>query len=416
MICMQKNFRAGCRALLTAVLGIVTWLLSPAVSLAQTQSVTFGWEADSDPSIAGYNIYYGTASQDYTNKLSFGDVTTATVSNLVPGVTYYFAADTYDASNQESALSPEIVYTVPGVVTQPGPSISSISVTNAIDSGQNLSFLVSATGTGPLTYSLAPGAPSGASINPTNGLFHWTPGTYQGSTTYVISVIVTDTSTSLSSTQSFTVVTADNVSVLLGATVAATNSIGSLPLSIYASAPVTNLQFTLTYPSDQLANPSFTPENASVGTASVTPLSPGQAQVNVPILPGQTLTGLQSLGAINFATRNTSKTSIAYVQTSPTGVLKTDGTTVGQEFGSLGRVTIVGQDSMLEGFSTNGVRNLVLYGPVGAGYIVQSSAGLSTVGNWSDTAYAVTMNGLSQVVQIPLDGSSAIFYRTRRTQ
>ncbi len=43
-----------------------------------------------------------------------------------------------------------------------------------------------------LTFSLAPGAPSGATINPTNGLFRWQPTREYGSTTNNIRVIVTD--------------------------------------------------------------------------------------------------------------------------------------------------------------------------------------------------------------------------------
>ena len=416
MICLLKQLPAGCRILLLAAMSVIAFVASSATAPAQTQSVTFGWEANSDPSVVGYNIYYGTASQDYTNKVSFGNVTTATVSNLVPGVTYYFAATTYDASNQESALSPEIVYTVPQVITEPPPSVSSISVSNTVVSGQSLSFLVTATGSGPLTYTLAPGAPSGASINATTGLFHWNPGMYQAGTTNEISVIVTDTSTSLSSTQTFAVVIQDNVSLLLGTAIVATNSIGELPISIYASTGVTNLQVTLTYPSDQLTNLFFTPGNASVGNVSITPISRGQTAINIPTISGQSLSGLQSLGSIGFVTRNTPKTSIVYLQISPVGALKSNGATVSQELGGIGRVTIVGQDSMLEGFSTNGVRNLVLYGPVGAGYVVQASTSVGSAGNWSDTAGAVTMGSLSQTVQFPQDANSAVFYRTRRTQ
>ena len=44
-----------------------------------------------------------------------------------------------------------------------------------------------------LTYSLDPGAPPGAAINPTNGVFTWTPTEAQGPSTNVVTLRVTDT-------------------------------------------------------------------------------------------------------------------------------------------------------------------------------------------------------------------------------
>ena len=57
-----------------------------------------------------------------------------------------------------------------------------------------------------LTFSLAINAPAGAEINPTNGIFTWTPAWTQLPATNLISVIVTDDGTPpLTATQSFTV-------------------------------------------------------------------------------------------------------------------------------------------------------------------------------------------------------------------
>ncbi len=74
--------------------------------------------------------------------------------------------------------------------------------------GQTLSFTASATDTDQppqtLTFTLLPGAPNSAFINPSTGLFTWTPSTAPA--TNSISVKVTDNgSPNLSATQSFTV-------------------------------------------------------------------------------------------------------------------------------------------------------------------------------------------------------------------
>ncbi len=97
---------------------------------AQAQSsVTLAWNASSSPDVAGYNIYYGGASQTYTNMNSVGNVTNAAVPGLVQGSTYYFSVSAVDAIGLESAKSGEVSYTVPGanpVVTNTPPLISSI--------------------------------------------------------------------------------------------------------------------------------------------------------------------------------------------------------------------------------------------------------------------------------------------------
>ena len=71
------------------------------------------WNASTDPNVAGYNIYYGGASGVYTNEISAGNATNVTISGLVPGTTYYFAATTYDAVGMESPFSSEVSYLVP---------------------------------------------------------------------------------------------------------------------------------------------------------------------------------------------------------------------------------------------------------------------------------------------------------------
>ena len=60
--------------------GIALLLSSPALA---TQNVTLAWNASTDPTVVGYNIYYGGASATYTNTLSAGNATNLTVSGLV---------------------------------------------------------------------------------------------------------------------------------------------------------------------------------------------------------------------------------------------------------------------------------------------------------------------------------------------
>jgi hypothetical protein len=86
------------------------------VTLPGSYNVTLAWNPSPDPNIAGYCVYYGSASGNYTNSVMVGNVTTNTVSGLASGVTYYFAVTAYDTNGEQSAFSSEIDY-MPGVPT-----------------------------------------------------------------------------------------------------------------------------------------------------------------------------------------------------------------------------------------------------------------------------------------------------------
>lgn len=75
-------------------------------------SVTLVWDPSADP-VAGYKVFYGTASNTYTNEIDVGNRTSATVSGLTNGVRYYFIVRAYSPSGVLSAASNE----VSGVVT-----------------------------------------------------------------------------------------------------------------------------------------------------------------------------------------------------------------------------------------------------------------------------------------------------------
>jgi len=83
-----------------------SFLWAPAASWAA--SVTLRWQANSEPDIAGYNLYYGTASRDYGPPIPTGNTTSYTVDNLDEGRTYYFALTALDTSGNESGYSSEI--------------------------------------------------------------------------------------------------------------------------------------------------------------------------------------------------------------------------------------------------------------------------------------------------------------------
>jgi hypothetical protein len=108
----------------TRILGIIALfglLSNPGQTFGATtpagQSVTLIWNANTDPNVTGCNVYYGVSSGNYTNMINAGNVTNTTVSGLVAGVTYYFAATAYDSTGAQSDYSNEAICTVPATVT-----------------------------------------------------------------------------------------------------------------------------------------------------------------------------------------------------------------------------------------------------------------------------------------------------------
>jgi len=86
-------------------------------TLPTGQSVTLTWNSNTGSNIAGYNVYYGAASGIYTNVINVSNVTNATISGLLAGVTYYFAVTAYNNLAQESVYSGEVSYSVEALPT-----------------------------------------------------------------------------------------------------------------------------------------------------------------------------------------------------------------------------------------------------------------------------------------------------------
>ncbi len=95
---------------ITAVSGGVSASTTLTVT-ATTGSATLSWNAPTTNTdgttltdLAGYKVYYGTSSGNYSTVINVGNVTTYAISNLAPG-TYYFAVTAYDSTGAESSYS-----------------------------------------------------------------------------------------------------------------------------------------------------------------------------------------------------------------------------------------------------------------------------------------------------------------------
>ncbi|MFZ0931981.1 MAG: PKD domain-containing protein [Syntrophobacteraceae bacterium] len=69
---------------------------------------TIGWNSDASTTVAGYDVYYGLSTGNYTTTVNAGNNTSATLQNL-SSPTYYIALTAYDSNNDQSGYSPELV-------------------------------------------------------------------------------------------------------------------------------------------------------------------------------------------------------------------------------------------------------------------------------------------------------------------
>ena len=94
-----------------------------------SQSVTLTWNPSIATNVSGYKIYTGTASHNYSATNTTGLATNATISGLVEGQTYYFAASTYDSAGNQSTNSGEVSYVVPAVLPPGLHPVTGLTVT-----------------------------------------------------------------------------------------------------------------------------------------------------------------------------------------------------------------------------------------------------------------------------------------------
>ena len=90
---------------------------------SRQRSTTLGgatliWDAVTDPSLAGYRVYYGTQARTYLQLPGYGQpvatgTTTYQMTDLSGPNTYYFTVTAYDLLGNESSYSNEVSMTIP---------------------------------------------------------------------------------------------------------------------------------------------------------------------------------------------------------------------------------------------------------------------------------------------------------------
>lgn len=78
--------------------------------ISKSLEITLAWDQNLEPDLAGYKLYIGKSSRNYTQFVTLGRTTQYTFQNLINGTTYYFTLTAYNQSGLESSYSNEVHY------------------------------------------------------------------------------------------------------------------------------------------------------------------------------------------------------------------------------------------------------------------------------------------------------------------
>ncbi len=137
--------KGTCRAAIVSAVfsGIIASIPLPASAV---QNVTLTWNPSTSPNVIGYDIYYGPACGTYTNKISVGNVTSATVPGLKEGACDFFVVTARATTGLESLPSNEVSYNI--------PDRAILAIQTIRQQGSPASVTITATGTTPSEWAL----------------------------------------------------------------------------------------------------------------------------------------------------------------------------------------------------------------------------------------------------------------------
>jgi hypothetical protein len=396
----------------------ILWITSGTFTMA-TQSVSLSWNPTPDTNVTGYALYVGHATGNYSSRVDVGTNVTCTLSGLSNGATYYFVSTAYNSAQVESPPSNEAQFIAPSnnppvlnpITNFNVAALGELIITNrATDSAQNVV----------LTYSFVGGAPTNMVINPTNGLIDWLVPLSYGGTTNTVTVQVADNGVPpATASQSFTITVSNYVQISFGPSIVALGQTSSVPVIFNSSVPITNLSFTLDVPGTRMSNLSMTSAVPAVATVSQSTKGAAHSVVTINAVSGQAIQGPVILGLLSYKAVANVPSSFACLYATNIVAVQSNGVLVPTTVNGRGQAVLIGSQSLAQVTTlTNGQHNLIVYGPVGTNYQVQSKTGFT--GAWTNesasavipTNMFVTFTNIPPAVVNSTSANATKLYRT----
>ena len=396
--------------------------VAPLPSVLTTTSIPLYWSGSDDAKGSGvesfgiyvsdnggpYSLWFNTAV--ITNSLL---VTNATYVGQ-PGHTYGFyslATDyagnmerahlTADATVLISANSAPQVAPVPDQVVNVGSSLSLVD--NILNPGQPGSKL----------GVILVGAPAGvaAGVSGTNIFINWQPSYFQAGTTNILQLIITNNGTPpLLTTQTFLVSVPDYVQVGIGNMAAHPGQPVCLPMNLFTSTRLTNVEFVVNVPATGLTNWSVQLLSPKLCSGTVKTLSATQLQVNLSTCPGQTLQASdQNIADICLNVESNLHSELVSIPISLVQASRSDSSHVSDVAASNGSLIIVGDKPYLEIQSNgpNGV-TLSLYGLLNVTNTLQATPTIGATNSWKPIWQGLITN-LVTPINLPVTNNVQLF-------
>ena len=414
---MMRKLLESCRAFTVAGrIGFTTIAALCTVfcnSARADQNVSLTWSASADTNVMGYYLCCGETNGVYSSRIDVGLTTAATITGLTGrSINYYFAATSYNAARTESMMSGAVQFTTssnysPALAPLPSVagSVNSLLVlTNSATEQNSLSPS--------LSYALA-GGPSKMHINPATGKLAWRPQLTDGGTTNSVTVKVSDSSTGLYNTQSFSVVVSNAVQVTLSNVVVALGNTGVSPITVAASTPLTSLSFVLDAPSNRVSNVTVNSLIPGVATVTQSPAGAAHSTVTITAKSGQVLSGTQQVAQVSFVATANLISAFSVGSITPVSATAANGQPVPNGFGGTAQLVLVGAQPLAAPMAlSNGTPCLILYGPAGNTFQIQSSTSPMASGTWTPylTSGTLTAN-LTQIFTNVPTSATPKYYR-----
>jgi hypothetical protein len=251
------------------------------------------------------------------------------------------------------------------------------------------------------TYALGTDAPAGASLLTRKGVTSviWIPSNSQASTTNLFTIVATDkTNPSASTNESILIVVMDYLAVGGASTTVQAGQNATLPIYLSANDGLTNVTFTLDWPSSRFLNPSL----AAVAPASSASSLQNQTTnlvINLQSIPGQAISGSNLVAQLSFQTAPNQTSGFVPLPVKIISSSKPNGTAYSYSVTAAEQVVVVNNAPLIEAWaSTNSNRILTLFGKVGTSYQLQYSTNLATASWYPLLNY--TQTNLSQTMSV----------------